>query len=93
MKKVLLLAAFGVAGLLSAKNTEIKTVEAENEINVPKKENKLLRRDIIRVPTVCGSTYVTVYDSSIDSDETMYDEWEEMNYSLCGHYSFENPVT
>lgn len=95
MKKLLLLATFGVAGLVSAKNTEltsIKTISVNETTEVSvSAESKVFFRggEPIRVTTVCGATYVTVSGSQ----ETLYDEWEGMNQQLCGHYSYENPVT
>lgn len=94
-EKLLLVAAFGAAGLVSAKSTETKNIKTESiketelKIDVAKSTNTLLKREIIRVTTICGATYVTVSGPV----EVLQAEWEDMNQELCGHHSYENPVT
>lgn len=90
MKKLLFVASLGVAGLMSAKGTEVKTIsESKNQ-----KSEKIA--DFIRyrltIKTVCGTTYQTIFDTDFDTYECLYNEWEMYNNEDCGHSSFENPM-
>ena len=91
MKKLLLVATIGIAGLASAKSTlkkveNIELTKTELKKDIKKSNvNSFYLADIVRVRTICGATYVTIMGSS----EVMYSEWEGMNRSLCGHSSYE----
>ncbi|WP_449398887.1 hypothetical protein [Chryseobacterium wanjuense] len=66
MKKIILLAAFGIAGLVSAKgNVEKKVNSKGKEITVVKKAKKKLRRQCATVVVSCTSAY-TCQDWSAD---------------------------
>lgn len=85
MKKIILLAAFGITGWVSAKSLEIKKVEEHIE-NV-----KAFTRYLITLKTICGTTYQTVLDTDFDTYDCVNNEWEMYNQQDCGHTSYENP--
>lgn len=89
MKKLLLLSAFIVAGLVSAKESTSNKLESKKE----KQQTFALTRYLVTLKTVCGTTYQTVYDSEFDSSDCLYNEWEMYNNQDCGHSSYENPMT
>jgi hypothetical protein len=76
MKKFFLLTAFGLMGLVSAKN---QNVNAKKQYRVT-------------IKTVCGTTYQTIFDDQFDSGDCLYNEWEMYNNQDCGHASYENPI-
>ncbi|MBB6329099.1 hypothetical protein HNP24_000049 [Chryseobacterium sediminis] len=85
MKKITLLVAFGIAGLVSAKSPEIKKVE-EQMGNV-----KAFTCYLITLKTICGTTYQTILDTDFDTYDCVNNEWEMYNEQDCGHASYENP--
>lgn len=88
MKKLLLLAAFGVAGFVSAK----ENTSNNSDSNKQKQQTFVLTRYLVTIKTVCGTTYQTVFDSEFDSYDCLYNEWEMYNNQDCGHASYENPM-
>ncbi|MCW3159769.1 hypothetical protein [Chryseobacterium oryctis] len=87
MKKVLLLSAISIVGLMSAKSTEVKNVKElpvhEAKVNVST-TSKAIIAEPIRMTTFCGKSYWTVNGSQ----EVLYQEWLDMNAELCS----ENPM-
>ncbi len=90
MKKIILLAAFGVAGLVSAK--ESKQVMNTENCNNQKQTTIAFTRYLVTVKTVCDTLYQTVYDTDFDTPDCLYNEWEMYNREDCGRSSFENPM-
>jgi hypothetical protein len=86
MKKLLLVCALGITGLVSAKESK----QDSNVKNLEQKEQKVFTRFLITLKTVCGTTHQTVFDTSFDSDDCLYNEWEMYNKQDCGHTSYEN---
>lgn len=89
MKKVLLLSAFMVAGLVSAKENAPYHVRFKEE----KQEISAFKRYLVTIKTICGTTYQTIFDSEFDSNDCLYNEWEMYNSQDCGYSSYENPMT
>ncbi|WP_343643593.1 hypothetical protein [Chryseobacterium sp.] len=89
MKKVLLLSAFMVAGLVCAKESTSNKLESKKE----KQQIAAFTRYLVTIKTIFGTTYQTVFDSEFDSSDCLYNEWEMYNNQDCGHSSYENPMT
>ncbi|WP_288436182.1 hypothetical protein [uncultured Chryseobacterium sp.] len=74
MKKLLFVAAFGVAGLVSAKVTEVKEVKSEAS---EKTEAKVFYNPI-KITSSCGYTeYIDLGGSSMSCIEVEIDRMEE----------------
>lgn len=86
MKKIILLAAFGVAGLVNAKESK-QVLKSEN----CKQTTVAFTRYLVTIKTICGTLHQTVFDTEFDSPDCLKDEWEMHNKNDCGRASFENP--
>ena len=89
MKKLLLLSAFMLAGLVSAKESTFNNSDSKKE----KQQTFVFTRYLVTLKTICGTTHQTIFDSEFDSSDCLYNEWEMYNNQDCGHASYENPMT
>lgn len=77
MKRIFLLAAFGVAGMLSAKNDKIKELKTSQQ-----ESESVVFYDPIRITSSCGYTeFIELGGSPISCIEVEIDRMEEECYS------------
>ena len=80
MKKLLLLAAIGVVGLVSAKSLDVKFTEAvlenQNQELIIQNESNLEAKKLLLVRytfnTTCGTSYTFYFDERLSDYDTYY---------------------